>query len=594
MTPANLSTIDEKLLAEWDYQKNIGINPSVIKPKSSKKFWWKCHRCGSSWLASPAKRADGRGCSYCAGKAVNETNSLAALFPTVAKEWHPNLNEPHTPETVTAKNSKKVWWKCLECSHEWEASISNRTDRNSRCPKCSKRQRSETVPLAKVAKSGNSISATLGHLVDEWDYEKNSPITPETISARSSTKVWWKCDRGHSWQARPGDRFMGTGCPECQFGWQTSRVEVRIFSELAQLFEGLQWRHKIDRTEIDFFIPSIGVGIEIDGYFWHKDKLLLDTAKNKVAEKKGFTLIRIREKRLNKISEEDVVLNFGDHKKVVFELCSKIIPHVLHNSVLCDKIQKYIRSHTFHNEKLYKEIVKSLPAPRIEDSLAALYPDVAKEWDFENNKPLIPTLFRPSSNYNAHWVCNNNPEHRWKTAIGNRTQYLTATNCPLCAHAIRGRKRKNASIMKHGNILQTAPELAMEWDYEKNGESQPEDFSVQSNDYVWWKCSQGHSWRQQVILRFRKKYGCLICSKEKRSIVLMSHHAKNKGSIATQPIVTNWDYEKNMPYQPDGVSLGFRKLLWWICPRCKQSWQSTINTATRRNAICSQCMKSQK
>ncbi|NHM32484.1 zinc-ribbon domain-containing protein [Neobacillus terrae] len=43
------------------------------------------------------------------------------------------------PEDVTKASKKKVWWTCLlNPSHEWKASIANRTTRGSGCPHCRK------------------------------------------------------------------------------------------------------------------------------------------------------------------------------------------------------------------------------------------------------------------------------------------------------------------------------------------------------------------------------------------------------------------------------------------------------------------------
>ena len=55
-------------------------------------------------------------------------------------------------------------------------------------------------------------------LLKEWDYEKNNELglTPETTSYGSAKKVWWKCDKGHEWNA-PIDRrtISKAGCPFC-------------------------------------------------------------------------------------------------------------------------------------------------------------------------------------------------------------------------------------------------------------------------------------------------------------------------------------------------------------------------------------------
>lgn len=54
------------------------------------------------------------------------------------------------------------------------------------------------------------------YLLTEWDDEKNLPFTPETISHTSSLPVWWKCEKGHSWQTQLRSRSTTlTRCPKC-------------------------------------------------------------------------------------------------------------------------------------------------------------------------------------------------------------------------------------------------------------------------------------------------------------------------------------------------------------------------------------------
>lgn len=53
-------------------------------------------------------------------------------------------------------------------------------------------------------------------LLEQWDAEKNSPLTPEIIAATSTERVWWKCEKGHSWQTQLSSRVRrSTGCPVC-------------------------------------------------------------------------------------------------------------------------------------------------------------------------------------------------------------------------------------------------------------------------------------------------------------------------------------------------------------------------------------------
>ena len=54
------------------------------------------------------------------------------------------------------------------------------------------------------------------YLLDEWDAEKNLPLTPETVNHSSLVSVWWKCERGHSWQTQLKSRASScTRCPQC-------------------------------------------------------------------------------------------------------------------------------------------------------------------------------------------------------------------------------------------------------------------------------------------------------------------------------------------------------------------------------------------
>ena len=56
---------------------------------------------------------------------------------TLLKEWHPR-NEKRLTDYGEYSHAK-VWWKCTECSHEWQATIGNRR-RKSNCPECRKRR----------------------------------------------------------------------------------------------------------------------------------------------------------------------------------------------------------------------------------------------------------------------------------------------------------------------------------------------------------------------------------------------------------------------------------------------------------------------
>ena len=60
----DLKTLNPKLANEWNYEKNNGLTPSDVLPKSGKKVWWKCEY-GHEWQATIANRSNGTGCPIC-------------------------------------------------------------------------------------------------------------------------------------------------------------------------------------------------------------------------------------------------------------------------------------------------------------------------------------------------------------------------------------------------------------------------------------------------------------------------------------------------------------------------------------------------
>ena len=61
----DLLTLYPKLCLDWNYERNIDIHPSFLRPRSDKKVWWKC-QYGHEWEASVSNRVSGTGCPFCA------------------------------------------------------------------------------------------------------------------------------------------------------------------------------------------------------------------------------------------------------------------------------------------------------------------------------------------------------------------------------------------------------------------------------------------------------------------------------------------------------------------------------------------------
>ena len=100
-----------ELMREWNYEKNSGIDPAEVSYGSKEGVHWRCAK-GHDWEVAPGNRSgQGSGCPYCGNKAIDSMNSLRALRPDLAQEWHPTKNGEKTPDTIGPGHSNKVWWQ---------------------------------------------------------------------------------------------------------------------------------------------------------------------------------------------------------------------------------------------------------------------------------------------------------------------------------------------------------------------------------------------------------------------------------------------------------------------------------------------------
>lgn len=169
-----------KLMLQWDFEKNKGLDPSQITGGSEKKAWWKCGH-GHSWIARISSRYVS-GCPYCTGKkAWPGFNDIPTTHPHIADEWDYEKNSGLKPEDFTAASNKKVWWNCRR-GHSWLAMINKRKCGRG-CPYCAGR---------KLLVGFNDLVTTHSLIAVQWDYNKNDDARPEQFMAGSNTRAWWK------------------------------------------------------------------------------------------------------------------------------------------------------------------------------------------------------------------------------------------------------------------------------------------------------------------------------------------------------------------------------------------------------------------
>ena len=334
--------------------------------------------------------------------------------------WEKNNALGLFPDKLAYKSGKKVWWKCNICGYEWEAKILNRAN-GRKCPLCSNKV---------VVKGKNDLATTHPQLAAEWHPQKNDDLTPDQVTYGMGKKVWWLCPVGHEYQATILHRSSGTNCPICNSGRQTSFAEQAFYFYIKKIYPDAINRYTEifhNRMELDIYLPSRRLAIEYDGVYWHKkEKGEREKIKYQICQEHNIKLIRVKEG-----SDID---------------CRNIADAVYHKDDLDDRrnlqdliifVLQQIESlrGTFlglypdvNLERDENDIREQYLTEQTEKSLDKLYPKLAKEWNYEKNGNLLPSMFQAGSSERVWWRCST-CGNEWRTSISHRT---SGDGCNVC------------------------------------------------------------------------------------------------------------------------------------------------------------------
>lgn len=548
-----------------------------------------------------------------------EKKKYISEIPELMKEWDWEANADLDPTKITLGCNKKVWWKCSK-GHKWLAKISNRTYLKRNCPYCSNHT---------VLSGFNDLQTKYPDIAKQWDYEKNYPLLPTQANPGSSKKVWWICPKGHEWKAPINNRTAGSGCTVCFKEQRTSFPEQAIFYYLSKYFKNTENRYLINKIECDIYLKDFNISVEYDGGRFHKN-IQKDVNKIKKLQDLGIKTINIRDHKCPKIDVSKAIIyqqkneTMDELEKAILFIFSKIdsavIPDInlerdrvviLENTLSREKQQsivsqnpEFLKEWNYEkNGKLKPEYFSPYSGKKVwwkckkrhewkasirdrhkglncpycghqkllqgYNDLETIYPELAKEWNYEKNFPLTPKDYITGSNKKVWWKCSKG--HEWKTSLNARQR---GTGCPYCA---------NNKILEGYNDLATLnPELAKEWNYEKNYPLLPTQVVAKSIKKVWWKCKKGHEWCA-VIANRNKGIGCPICSH--RQIL----EGYNDLATTNPEIAKEWNYERNHPLLPTQVAAGGKKKVWWICKKGHE-WLAALYSR-KAGVNCPKCAK---
>ena len=547
------------LMEEWDYEANVGINPEKITYGSHKKVWWKCPKCGYKWQQAVMDRTRKRSpahCPCCMNRAVVKgINDFATFHPDDVKDWHPTKNGDLRPDMITRASSKRIWWKCSKCGHEWQTTATGKRG----CPHC----------LHKPEVGKDDLATLYPEIAKEWHPTKNGDLTPNNVKSKSNKKVWWLCPNNHEYQAiinaRTRGDNKGSNCPICNKHNRTSFPEQAVFYYIKQLYPDAINGYKanfLGTMELDIFIPSINWAIEYDGKVWHKeDKLRREKQKYQKCHKQGIKLLRIREEMAglgSDIADEQIGIVEFNGKESLEETIKFVIQKL---NFSYKRISINIKRDEIKIRESYQTKVK--------DSIAKLYPELIKEWHPTKNGYLTPYDCKVGSSYKVWWKC---PTcgYEWQASIIKRTK--EKHGCLNCS--------KQAPLIGVNDLATLYPEVAKEWHPTKNGEITPSDIRPMSNRKYWWVCSKcGHEWLASANSRIHLKSGCPAC------VGRVPNIGENDLFTACPHLKDEWDFELNKDINLSQTPKGSHLRVWWKCSKCGHKWQTSI----RRRVEGSKC-----
>lgn len=564
----SLGALYPELAKELHLEKNEAFNVFEISSNSGKRVWWRCSQDVShEWATKISHRTDGSGCPYCSGLRPTQTHNLTVKYPGLVKEWDYKKNGVLIPEEFAPHARKRVWWICPKNkNHSYQAWVYNRTAKKQKsgCPYCAGLKVNHT----------NSLETLFPEMAKQWHPHKNGNLTPADVSIGSDTKVWWQCERStdHVWLTSVGARTRGNKCPKC--APQTSLNEIRIFTEIETLFPAVRQGLKIYGLEADIFIKELNLAIEYDGSYWHSSdkKRESDHQKNLTFSENRVVLFRIREEPLPKISNFDLIFsdrpvsknNLNEIVNTIVELCS------LEDKRFAD----YQLMENFAGDQRYKEIVSCLPGPPPEKSLAALRPDIAKDFHPSKNAPLTPWHFFPGGGQKVWWLCPNDTTHHWQTTPNSRT--YGGYGCPICS-GMKASPTNNLAVLH--------PMLMLEWHLKKNVQYDPYKIKPGSNYKVWWKCvyDSEHEWESVIAHRVNGKQKCPICNPFFRS-------DDNNFAVKFPDLALDWHPSKNGDLRPSQLTSSSSEKVWWLCRKNNDhDWKATVGSRAKLGTGCPVC-----
>lgn len=548
----DLATLYPGIAKEWNAEKNDDLLPTMVPTGSRKKVWWKCRK-GHEWKAVINSRTlQHSGCPICRLEQQTSFPEQAVLFycSQVTHTESRNMDfgkeiDIYLPEYKIGIEYNGIFWHKTKSDSD-SRKVDFFADKHIRIVTIAEGNQNivsgdtieyvynssnkdslnwaiqrlfELIGLSEVSidvindapkiydqyitiEKENSLASKYPEIAKQWNSEKNLSLKPEMIMPNSNKKVWWKCHKGHEWQAVVSSRVSGgNGCPYC-----SGQKVLTGYNDLGTTNPKIasEW-HPIKNADLLPSMVSAGTAKKV-WWICPACKKSYQTAIYHRTNGKGcpYCSSRIIESGFNDLASLNPNLTAEWNTEKNGDLSPSNVSfhsgrNVWWKCSLGHEWQATIANRVKGRGCPYCAGKKVLPGF---NDLSTTNPTLSLEWHPTKNEDFLPTMVTLGSHKKVWWICEKG--HEWETEIVNRT--TAKTGCPYCS----GKK----VLSGFNDLLTTNPKLAAEWHPTKNGDLFPTMVSSGSHKKAWWICKNGHEWQAEIANR-NAGNGCPICRKTK-------------------------------------------------------------------------------
>ena len=346
-------------------------------------------------------------------------------------------------------------------------------------------------------------------LMNQWDFDKNKELNLDKLTLGSKKSAWWICDKKHSYEMKIQEKAKGINrCPIC-----LNKRVLTGYNDLATTNPELLKEWDYEKNIISPYEITAGSektiwwickkGHSYPSYPYNRKKGVgcpfCDCKKvlvgyNDLATKNPKLAKEWNYDKNGKLTPKDVT---EGSTKDVWWICEK--GHEWHARI---KERKRGNSCAICSNKKVLVGFNDLYTYCINNSLV----DVIEEFDKDKNKFTMEEV-TAGSDKETWWICSK-CGNSYKSSPSRRV--IRGSSCGICSH--------NTLVKGTNDLLTTNPEIAKEWDYEKNKIGPDEVMAGSNIKKYWFICPKGHSYSSTPLNR-KKGNGCPQCNIENHTSI---------------------------------------------------------------------------